>query len=172
MRSSFVPILVVFVTLAAACAPSDGDETPGDIVDSVSAVSPSDAVPSTGAGDIAANQPGAAPAGDGSDNAERDDGGPATIPARFRGEWNADRSACGTGNSETRLRIGADEIRFYESVGAVRDVNVASDRVVVVTAEYTGEGDTWQDERRLTLAQDGNSLTVSGGGDLVRYRCP
>ncbi len=93
----------------------------------------------------------------------------ATIPAAFHGEWNADLGACGTGASETRLRISADRVRFYESSGAVRRVEVLNPRVIDVTAEYQGEGDTWRDERRFTLSEDGNSLTVS---DLVRYRCP
>lgn len=167
MRPSFVPIVVLIALAAAACAEPDADGNAGDIAaaDSVARDSANGAVPSTDAGDISANQ-----SGDRPDTANDAAGG--TIPARFRGEWNADRAACGTGSSESRLRIGADEIRFYESVGAVSAVNVVSDRVVVVTAEYTGEGETWQDERRLTLSQDGGSLTVSGGGDLVRHRCP
>lgn len=102
---------------------------------------------------------------------DRDDA-VATIPARFHGEWNADLSACGTGQSETRLRISADQVRFYESVGQVEAVDVESERVITVTAEYQGEGETWQDERRMTLSADGSSLTVSNGGDLVRRRCP
>ena len=96
----------------------------------------------------------------------------AGIPARFHGEWNADPDACGTGSSESRLRISADRIRFYESVGVVKDVEIESDRVITVEAQYRGEGDTWSDERRLSLSADGNSLTVSGGGDMVRHRCP
>lgn len=96
----------------------------------------------------------------------------ADIPARFHGEWNADPDACGTGSSESRLRISADLIRFYESVGVVKDVDIESDRVITVEAQYQGEGDTWSDERRLSLSADGNSLTVSGGGDMVRQRCP
>ncbi|HEX2166449.1 MAG TPA: hypothetical protein VHG09_04350 [Longimicrobiales bacterium] len=96
----------------------------------------------------------------------------ASIPSRFHGEWNAELAACGTGSSVTRLRISADQLRFYESTASVREVDIQSERVITVTAEYEGEGDTWQDERRLSLSEDGNSLTVSNGSELVRYRCP
>ncbi|MHB1168130.1 MAG: hypothetical protein ACYC28_02460 [Longimicrobiales bacterium] len=109
-------------------------------------------------------------ADDGVDDSSDDD--VAGIPARFHGEWNADPDACGTGSSESRLRISADRIRFYESVGVVEDVDIESDRVITVEARYQGEGDTWSDERRLSLSSDGSSLTVSGGGDMVRHRCP
>lgn len=137
--------------LATACAESSSNETGDETADSVAR--------DTLAGE--ATSPAGDPAGDVA----------TSIPARFHGEWNADLDACGTGASPTRLRISGDRIRFYESSGTVQAVEIASDRVVEVTAEYQGEGDTWQDERRLTLSPDGNSLTVSGGGDLVRYRC-
>ncbi len=101
-----------------------------------------------------------------------DDNVAASIPAAFHGEWNAELDACGTGRNATRLRISGSRIRFYESTGVVQAVGIESGRVVTVTAEYQGEGDTWEDERRLSLSADGSSLTVSNGGDLVRYRCP
>ena len=116
---------------------------------------------------------GGAPTDDAGDRVDDSaDGDVAVIPARFHGEWNADPDACGTGSSESRLRISADRIRFYESVGVVEDVDIESDRVITVEARYQGEGDTWSDERRLSLSSDGSSLTVSGGGDMVRHRCP
>ena len=106
--------------------------------------------------------------GDGSDDEVA-----TAIPARFHGEWNQDLSACGTGASETRLRIGADRLRFYESAGEVREVDVVSDRLIEVTATYSGEGQTWTNERQLSLSPDGDTLTVTGdGATMTRSRCP
>lgn len=97
----------------------------------------------------------------------------AIIPERFHGEWNSDRSACGSGSNATRLRISGDRLQFYESVGLARRVEVEGERVIEVTAQYAGEGESWQDERRLSLSEDGDSLTISGSGSsLVRHRCP
>ena len=95
------------------------------------------------------------------------------IPARFHGEWNQDLSACGTGSSETRLRISGDRLRFYESAGEVSEVDIVNDRVIEVTAAYSGEGQTWTNERRLSLSPDGDTLTVTGeGATMTRSRCP
>lgn len=95
------------------------------------------------------------------------------IPARFRGEWTEEPSACGSGDSETRLRIGADALRFYESIAKVREIEVVSDRVIEVTADYSGEGQTWSNQSRLSLSPDGDTLTVTGeGATMTRTRCP
>ncbi len=110
---------------------------------------------------------------DGSGDNGSDDQVASVIPARFHGEWNQELSACGTGASDTRLRIGADELRFYESTGEVREVEIESDRVIEVTAAYRGEGQTWTNERRLSLSPDGDTLTVTGDGStMTRSRCP
>lgn len=151
-----------------------GDEGPGTepAADVPSAADePAPGHSATGSDDAdAADAPVDAPT---ADPAEAQDDAAGTIPARFRGEWNAERSACGTGRSETRLRISADRLQFYESAGVVDEVDVESDRVITVAATYQGEGDTWQEERRLVLSEDGSSLTVSSqGAALVRYRCP
>lgn len=110
-----------------------------------------------------------------SDDDQPDDGdgqAAATIPARFHGEWNSDLSACGK-PSLTRLIVSGDKLAFYESSGAVREVDRESERVVSVAATYQGEGETWQATRRLSLSPDGDSLTVSGSGaTLTRQRCP
>ena len=165
MRGSFAVVFCLGVVLVG-CAEARDDA--GEVVDGDTAVvgeaggAPASDDASVGGDSIDASDPSGS-AGD-PDNV-------ATIPERFHGEWNGDLVACGTGSSETRLRISADQIRFYESVGVVRNVEVESDRVVVVDAEYTGEGETWSDRRRLMLAGDGESLTV-GGTNLVRHRCP
>lgn len=168
-----VAMMVAAALVLTACAEPPAEDiverdTPADAMSPPAGM---DVPPPAPSPDAAEEADAATAASD--DPASETDGDVATaIPARFRGEWNADRAACGTGQSETRLRVSGDRIRFYESVGVVRGIEIESDRVITVTARYQGEGDTWQDERRLSLSDDGNSLTVSGGGDLVRYRCP
>ena len=178
MRASFA--LLAAALLLTACT----DDRPDDRLDDAAVESPAPAPPATeemtppaGDDDPADDGPADAPpaprddAEDDTDDA--DDDVAATIPARFHGEWNADLSACGTGSNESRLRISSNAIRFYESTGAVRAVAVESERVITVTAEYQGEGDTWRDTRRLALSEGGDRLTVtSQGSDFVRQRCP
>lgn len=183
MRFTLNVVLVTAVFAAAACGngPDQAGELPeadtnaGSVAPPASEVgtSPDDADSAGRATGSAEHPDTTADSADRAGASDRGDGEvAATIPARVHGEWNADLSACGTGRSDSRLRISASEVRFYESTGTVRSVEIESDREIVVTAEYQGEGETWQDERRMMLSEDGSSLTVSNGGDLVRYRCP
>lgn len=90
-----------------------------------------------------------------------------TIPAAFRGEWNRTTADCGTGNNDSRLRIEAKRLRFYESSGDVVAVH-GEGRTITVRARYSGEGETWEDARSFTLSQDGNTLSADG---IERARC-
>lgn len=96
----------------------------------------------------------------------------AVIPEAFHGEWDTDAAACKRSGSETRLVVAGGTMRFHESVALVRKVEVVSEETLDVTAEYRGEGQVWQNERRLTLGKGGKALTVAGeGSTLVRRRC-
>lgn len=159
MRCSLA--LAAALLLAACSAQPDGNDTDAGQVRSVD----NNAAMPAMSGD---------PPGNRIDSIGAEEGGNegsslAIVPEAFHGEWNGELSACGTGLSETRLRIGGDRLRFYESVGDVRRVEVESGRVIDVTAEYRGEGETWQNESRLSLSADGGTLTVDAGP--VRYRC-
>ena len=93
----------------------------------------------------------------------------AVIPEPFRGEWNARLADCGTDASDTRLRITADGVRFYESDGKVRSVTARSDRAVTVAGDYAGEGETFARTDTMTLSASGDELTIEG---FTRHRCP
>ena len=154
--STAAPLLAALILAACSAeggAPGEGTDTVvvGDVAGEDAAAPPSDVPPPAVRNDGAMSEPEAA----------------AIIP----GEWNADLSACGTGLSDTRLRIDAARLTFYESIGMVRRVEIESEQVVDVTAEYRGEGETWTDERRLSLSPDGDSLTITGS-TLTRSRCP
>lgn len=92
-----------------------------------------------------------------------------TIPAAFVGEWNANPDACGTGLSDSSLRIEPELIHFYESTGNVKRVKIVNSRTITVDASYAGEGQQWDDSRTLVLSRSGNELTIEG---FTRTRCP
>lgn len=94
--------------------------------------------------------------------------GAATIPAAFRGEWNRKPADCGTGGNDSRLRIEAKRLRFYESSGDVLAVQ-GEGRTITVRARYSGEGQTWEAARSFTLSADGKTLSADG---IERTRCP
>lgn len=96
------------------------------------------------------------------------------IPAAFHGEWTADLAACGTQNSDSRLRIGAAELTFYESGGEATRVIVNSANEVTVSASMNGEGETWTADYRFTLSEGGQTLSTAlkGAPVMVRKRCP
>ena len=98
-------------------------------------------------------------------------GDPTAIPARFRGEWNADLAACGTGRSDSQLTLGVRDVQFYESGGAVKSVALPTPDRLQVTLALTGEGESWTATRDFRLSADGATLTDAEGG-LVRRRCP
>jgi hypothetical protein len=64
----------------------------------------------------------------------------ATIPPNFQGEWNATLADCGTGRNETRLRVAADRVVFYESSGNVRSVEQHAEDELSVFLERAAEG--------------------------------
>lgn len=103
------------------------------------------------------------------DDDDADDDVAGTIPARFRGEWNTDAAACGSGSNESRLVIAADTIRFYESSGPVQSASV-DDNELTVVARLTGEGETRDATYRFRLSADGRTLTDADSG-LARQRC-
>lgn len=96
-----------------------------------------------------------------------------TVPVAFRGEWNATLKDCGTGNNDSRLRITATTLRFYEGAGAVRAAFTQGPFEVLIVADMSGEGTTWLASHQFTLAGDGSYLsTWVDGARFIRYRCP
>jgi len=96
------------------------------------------------------------------------------VPEAFHGTWDKDRKACKEAAGEMRLVVGPDTLRYHESEALVRRVELLERKKEIdVTAEYRGEGQVWQNERRLKLSRSGDELTVSGdGSSVVRRRCP
>jgi hypothetical protein len=100
--------------------------------------------------------------------------GEATVPEQFRGEWNADVSACGTDLSDTRLEIQANSISFWESSGPLTEIEQPDASELTATAELSGEGEVWTERLHFRLSPDGRTLTDlrSGASGFSRRRCP
>ena len=94
----------------------------------------------------------------------------AAIPAAFHGVYDQSRENCAR-PSQYRLTVSAGELKFHESIGAVRSVAVEGPNAISVDADYQGEGESWRTTQRLV--RDGDRLTISGDGTTtVRVRCP
>jgi hypothetical protein len=97
----------------------------------------------------------------------------ATVPAAFQGTWSGDRKQCGEAGDESRLVIGPDEIRFYESTGAIKAVVTEGERGLALITEMSGEGETWLAFDQFELSADKTTLTdMTDDAGFVRYRCP
>ncbi|WP_336958274.1 hypothetical protein [Sphingobium aquiterrae] len=96
----------------------------------------------------------------------------ATIPARLRGEWTGLRSACDDAGDPLRLSISDRALRYYESVGEATSVAPAEKGAVIVTARFSGEGDSWTRAQIMSVSPDGQRLTiVTNGAPVTRKRC-
>lgn len=96
------------------------------------------------------------------------------VPDRFRGEWNMRLADCGTDMNDSRLVIGAREIRFYETSGPVVRVARPAPGEVAVTVALSGEGEGPENStHRFRISPDGAELSMVGeGAPLLRRRCP
>lgn len=98
---------------------------------------------------------------------------PGTLPRAFRGQWAGLNADCDDSRSDMRLTVGASELRFYESLGQVMEVEQTGPDTVIVNARYEGEGQSWKQQETLSLSPDGGRLTIiDAGSAVVRKRCP
>lgn len=99
-----------------------------------------------------------------------------SIPARFHGVWDNVDGTCAR-ESDLRMEIGSDAVQFYESHGIVTDMEQSDDQSAVVTLAMEGEGEKWNANLRLSLAESGTILEVDheGAADtgmaILRKRC-
>ncbi|MEB3309847.1 MAG: hypothetical protein VKJ02_06405 [Snowella sp.] len=95
-----------------------------------------------------------------------------SIPARFQGLWMENLKQCGS-LDDTQLKITAKELHFYESHGSVRSIKTEGKLELHVVADFSGEGEKWQQSLRFRLSKDQKRLTdITDNPPLVRYRCP
>lgn len=91
------------------------------------------------------------------------------VPARFRGRYAGDATACTQPGHETALTLQARRIEFHESAGDVVAARADGDEIAI-DASLSGEGDTWQRTYRFRLESDDTALRDAEGG-LRRVRC-
>jgi hypothetical protein len=94
------------------------------------------------------------------------------IPDPWLGEWNENLEDCGTGNNDSRLRIEANRVLFYEGGGMVRGAFLHGPFEIVVVLDMTGEGQTWIAAHHFIMSASGHYISTDGDDPLVRYRCP
>lgn len=94
------------------------------------------------------------------------------IPPTFHGSWRETAAECGR-HTESRLEVGPNRLRFYESDQEVQSVRVRSARAIDVTTIAEGEGQVWEDTLTILLSSDGNRLAIQHpDGPYTRVRCP
>lgn len=92
------------------------------------------------------------------------------IPAAFQGEWHGDPAYCTDPNVPGRLVVQMNRLNWWETYGVVEAVTIRGDREIVVTAEGSGEGETFIGTWTFRLSEDGSALT-DVDADVVKYRC-
>lgn len=94
----------------------------------------------------------------------------AVIPAAFQGEWHTAPEHCGNPDIPGRFIVQLTRWDAWESYGIVQDVAVQGDREIVVSAEESGEGETFVVTKTFRLSADGSSMTTDDTG-VAKYRC-
>lgn len=105
---------------------------------------------------------------------------PQAIPRSLQGRWALTEADCTAPRGEAKglLRIGAEELTFYESVGTLADIEEASANGIRGEFSFTGEGMTWSRDITLELQNGGEALVRREHGegaapDPFRYsKCP
>jgi hypothetical protein len=94
------------------------------------------------------------------------------VPTAYHGVYEGSLQACAR-PSDQRLTVSAQQLRFHDRIGSVRNVAFGGTGAIAVEADYEGEGERGRSLRILRLIDNGTRLNVKGEGDSVdRVRCP
>jgi hypothetical protein len=93
------------------------------------------------------------------------------IPPVFQGRWGLVPADCTStrGDNKGLMTVEADRLTFYESRATIAKLTVASPTELKATLDFSGEGQTWQQETPLILEDNGNALTRTAEGQTLRY---
>ncbi len=82
------------------------------------------------------------------------------IPDGMHGAWGINAADCDTsrGDAKGNMIIGADQLKFYESVAKLGKIEKVAADAMQAQFAFSGEGQTWQQGMELTLSADGMSL--------------
>ncbi len=90
------------------------------------------------------------------------------LPLAFTGRWDASLDAC-KATSDMKLVVTQTELTFWESSGQISSVTINGPDHVTVKAAFSGEGEQWERDLHLVLADSGQTLKVD---NTARVRCP
>ena len=144
MKRSLLPATVPLVMLLAACSGASDDAAAPEPAETMMPVEPDG-----GIGDGAGPPEGL---------------GTPAIPAPFHGVWDYVDGSCAP-ESDLRIEIRPESIGFYESLGELTAIDIASPDDITVTLAMEGEGETWDMQRRFVLSDDGATLTPQPVGE-------
>ena len=144
MKRSLLPATVPLVMLLAACSGAPDNAAAPEPAETMMPVEPDG-----GIGDGAGPPEGL---------------GTPAIPAPFHGVWDYVDGSCAP-ESDLRIEIRPESIGFYESLGELTAIDIASPDDITVTLAMEGEGETWDMQRRFVLSDDGATLTPQAVGE-------
>ena len=96
----------------------------------------------------------------------------ALIPSQYRDRWGMVAADCEPGRSDAKglLVIGDKTLRFYESVGTLKEQRPAIATSFAGLFAFTGEGQSWQ--KIITFTRTGDTLKrAEKDGTFTYQRC-
>lgn len=151
-----VPLAACAALVLSACGSPDDDganqaAAPIDDAAGVTEAGADALPPSDQAGDDATSTP-----------AATDTDGNASVPIAVRGRWGLVPADCTStrGDAKGLIEVSAQQVKFYESVATLANVEERSPASIRADWSFIGEGMTWSRDMTLTVQ--------SGGDQLVR----
>lgn len=82
------------------------------------------------------------------------------IPMAFRGRWGMVEADCDVSRSDTKglVTVDAESLKFYESMGRLKTIDVVSPIEVKANFAFSGEGQSWTKTMTLKLDEGGTTL--------------
>lgn len=163
MKVLLATIPLAFVLAAAACGQSDPVADNAGDAESINAVvnaANATAEAATAGANVAANS---------GMPILPEDAVAAAIPDQYRGRWGMVAADCTStsGDNKGLMTIGDKTVRFYESVGTLKEQRPAKATSFSGLFGFTGEGQNW--DSVMTFTRTGESLERAGEDGRFTY---
>jgi len=164
--NAFLPAALIALALAA-CQQQSDDNIAIDESNTANAeveTLPPDESAANVVDEASANEAGNA------DSAQPSPSEASTIPSQYRGRWGMVAADCEPGRSDAKglLVIGDKTLRFYESVGTLKEQRPAIATSFTGLFAFTGEGQSWQ--KVITFTRTGDVLKRAEEEGTFTYR--
>lgn len=87
-----------------------------------------------------------------------------TIPESMLGEWATSAQECSDPYSDMRVRIAADGITFYESMGMLTEMDLSEPYRISGRFDFQYAEDRWTQDIGLSVAPDRSALSIQHPG--------